>query len=90
MPDNHRSELVQQVGVQVRASETNGVMSEGRVCDEAMLGWIHGDGKNVATVPGSFQPGENAPEERPGKSRAAVEVDALGNAIGAGEGEAWE
>ena len=54
---------------EVFATETAGVVSQGRVCDEALLGWSAGDPKTVATVPRSFLPGEPAPDSRPGKSR---------------------
>jgi len=52
-------------------------ISEGLLCDTAMLGWRGGVDGAVALLPASFAPGDSAPSEKPRRGEALT--DAAGN-----------
>lgn len=70
---------------EVTKTTVAGVVSEGVLCDTAMLGWKGGVQGAVALLPASFVPGDSAPLEKPRRGEALT--DAAGNAIVCGMNE---
>lgn len=62
---------------EVKTTTVGDVISEGLLCDTAMLGWKGGVEGAVALLPDSFVPGDSAPLEKP--RRGAALTDAAGN-----------
>jgi len=64
---------------EVKATTFGDDVSEGLLCDTAMLGWKGGVEGAVALLPASFDPGDSAPLEKPRRGEALT--DAAGNIV---------
>lgn len=64
---------------EVTKTTVAGVVSEGVLCDTAMLGWKGGANGAAALLPARFSPGDAAPSEKP--RRGEELIDAAGNII---------
>jgi hypothetical protein len=65
---------------QVKKATVNGVETNGKLLDAAILGWERGSATEAVILPKHFVVGETAPDSRPGRVKE-VTVDAGGNTI---------
>ena len=67
---------------EVKETTVGDTVSQGLVCDTAMLEWKGGTEGIAALLPASFVPGDPAPAEKPRREDTAL-VDAAGNSLAA-------